>query len=595
MIISVSGGLLLFSAGPHFLNLPSWFPPKQSLLGFFITLHILYWIGRGIVASGNYQICKQTPFKFSDLKAFAILFFLVSLLLVWFGFVVFKNPYLYAYNHGNGAYFCQLLHNISQGVGPEHTVKFNGALYFHSNPYSYASAFAVVPQILPLFVLPSFYSLYPQPPMHVYSIILVVILAGSFGTYLAIRALGGSPFVSLLGATGYCLLPWVELPVFMMGFFDTLGFALYPYVFAALFAKKMAFFYVGIVFLALLNVPYTYSVIALGLITAIFFRAPRQGLIAMMIGFLILQWDSLVIKESLAGIWDLEKQPSGSLLQIFRECDVNTLKKATFFHIQYMGMVLMTMAFLPLAGIRRESKWNWPVIGLLVFAGVGAVMGLFRSYDWASHRNSNMVVPVYLCAFMVYLGFRETPREAMTLTGQHFRQKNTYILAGLLLLASIVSSSFWFSSHYPWSPLTRKQPPMVLVRSAAINTQYEKILSRLNEYIPRNASVAYRIDAALQAFITNRQSAWYLGFHPEGVEYFFIQTREVEYVDPHLPPWKEHLAKVEADKRNELLYSDEGLVIYKNLEPKPIPRLESALGWDILYKAVVPRKWFDQN
>jgi len=589
MIISVSGGLLLFFAGLHLLNLPSWFPPKHSLLGFFITLHILYWIGRGIVVRRNCPLCERGSFDLSDWRAVSILFFFTALMLVWFGFVVFKNPYLYVYNHGNGAYFCQLLHNISQRVGPEHTVKFNGALYFHANPYFYASAFAVVPQILPLLVLPPLYSLYPQPPMHVYSIILVVVLAGSFGTYLAIRALGGSPFLSLLGATGYCLLPWVELPIFMMGFFDTLGFALYPYVFAALFAKKWHFFYAGIVLLALLNVPYAYSVIALGLITVFFFRAPRHGIAAIVIGFLILQGDILVIKESLAGIWDLEKQPSGSLLQIFREYDLNALKKASLFHIQYLLMLLMTMAFLPLAGIRKEGRWNWPIIGLLIFAGIGAVMGLYRSYDLASHRNANMVVPIYLCAFMTYLNFRGNA-GVQILEGKA-QTRSSHVLLGVLLSASIVSACFWFSSHYPWSPLMGRHSPMTLVKTSAINSQYENVLSKLNQYIPENASVAYRIDSAIQAFITNRQKAWYLGYHPEGVEYYFIQTREVEYIDPNLPLWKEHLAKVEADKRNKLLYRDEGLVIYKNLEPKPIPRLEAVLGWGILIKALVPGKW----
>ena len=102
--------------------------------------------------------------------------------------------------------------------------------------------------------------------------------------------------------------------------------------------------------------------------------------------------------------------------------------------------------------------------------------------------------------------------------------------------------------------------------------------------------MAYRIDAGIQAYITNRQKAWYLGYHPDGVEYYFIQTKEVIQIDQNLPPWKEYLAQVENDRNNRLLYKDEGLVIYKNTNPQPIPRLESVLGWDVLLRALLPGK-----
>jgi len=498
------------------------------------------------------------------------------------------NPYLFDYNHGNGAYCSQVLHNICSGLGPEQTVKYDEVLFFKSNPYFYASAFAAQPHVLPIILLTPIYCLHPYPPMHVFAVVILVMILGSWGTYLAIRALGGSKLMALMASMGYCIMPWVERPIFLHGHYDVISFAIYPFIFASLFARRWVYFYVSVLLLAIINMPYTYSVMALGLIIVVFFKAPRHGLIALTIGLIVMLWDKAIIQESLCGIWDVGKQPAGTLFQIIKDLDGFSLVKGILFHGVYLFLLLMTVSFLPLFGIKKGDKWNWPVIGVLLFALVGAFMGLFRSYDIASHRNANMVVPVYLCAFMVITGI-----NCNTVNDQKEDKalRNNSVLFFFLIFAGIMSTTLWFSHHYPWAGLTGKGILSIsYIKSNTVNKSYEHILSKLNEYVPETASVAYRIDAGIQAFITNRQKAWYIGLHPEGVEYYFIQTKEIIQIDKNLPPWKEYLAKVENDRNNRLLYKDEGLVIYKNTNPRPIPRLEGVLGWDVLLRALLPGK-----
>jgi len=581
------GSLLLIS----FFILPHIAINRARFIGATFTFFIISW---GLYYSKEYLSVRfgflsdrlSLSRLFFESKAGLILILFIVLIVCWSGLDIFMNPYLYDYNHGNGAYCSQVMHNLCVGLGPENTVKYNEVLFYKSNPYFYASAFSAVPHILPLLLLTPIYCLYPHPPMHVFSVVILVMTLGSWGTYLAVRALDASKTMALAAAVGYCVLPWVELPIFMHGHFDAIAFAIYPLLFASLFSRRWIIFHLFVFLLAIINIPYTYSVMALGVIVAIFFKAPRHGLLAIAIGISVMLWDRAIIQESLCGIWDVAKQPAGTLFQIIKDLDAFSFVKGILFHGVYLFLLLMTVSFLPLFGIKKGDKWNWPIIGILLFALVGAFMGLFRSYDIASHRNANMVVPVYLSAFMVITGVNrntmDDPKEGEAL-------KNNMMLIFFLIFTGIASTTLWFSHHYPWAGLTGKGILSIsYIKSKTVNKSYEHILSKLNEYVPETASVAYRIDAGIQAYITNRQKAWYIGLHPEGVEYYFIQTKEIIQIDKNLPPWKEYLAKVENDRNNRLLYKDEGLVIYKNTNPQRIPRLESVLGWDVLLRALLP-------
>jgi len=578
-------------------NIPTWIPGrlfryKGEFLGIVFTFIGLFWSLYGINVSITRKYgCFPDRWKrclvFIENKSLLILSIFVVLTLVWLGLVIFNNPYLVKYNQGNGAYFAHVLHNLCNGIGPEETTKANGSLFYLSNPYFFTSVFSVSPQILGYFLLAPLYCLYPYPPMHIYSMAIVVVLFGTFGVYLAIQALGGSKIMSLLGAMGYSLIPWVELPILYHGNFDNLGYAVYPYVFAFLFSQRWRLFYISLFLLAMISIPYTYSVMGLGVVVALFFKAPKQGIITFIIGFMILQWDMAVVRQSLCGIWDSGTQYPGLFAQLVLGCDIKTLIKPFLFQIIYIFTLLLTVSFLPLYGVRRQKKWNWPIIGMLLFALIGASMGLFRSWHWFFHRNSNLVVPIYLSAFMAYISIRRLNEERNK--GHEITQRE-HILIGILLFSSITSITLWCPSHshYPWVALRSLNNPLDLIKPLPNNQKFTHILTKINELVPNNASVAYRVDMGLEAFVANRHKAWEMGYNPEGVEYYIVQTRSINQIDTYYPKWQERLEKLEDNKNYKLLYKNDVLVIYKNLKPEPIPRLESVLGWDVLWKALIP-------
>ncbi len=592
-LLKASVLLLLTSLVISFLILPWVSINRIRFLAAIVTFLMIFWglYFRKVEVKAGFKLFAgryNLQFQLIESKAKWILISFTVLVIFWFGLDVFMNPYLFDYNHGNGAYFAQVLHNLYSGLGPENTVKYNEVLFYRSNPYYYASAFSAVPHVLPCILLPILYAVFPFPPMHVFAVVTFVLIFGPLGIYTAVRALEGSKTLSLVGAIGYGLLPWVERSIFFHGHFDVLSFAVYPYVFASLFSRRWPLFYASVFLLATINLPYTYSAIAIGIMAAVFFKAPRHGFVVIIIGLSVLFWDQAIIRESLKGIWDVSRRPEGTLLQLFLDLDAGSFLKAVLFHLLYTLLLVMTVGFIPLLGIRSNNRWNWPVIGILLFAVVGVVMGLFRSYDLASHRNANMVVPIYLSAFMVLAEIFH-PKDSKLEQEDHKAYLAPIVF---LLIAGLVSMTLWFSNHYPWAGVTNKGIlSLNYFTSSPVTEKYGHVLEKMKEFVPEDASVAYRIDAAIQAYITNRQKAWYLGYHPDGVEYFFVQTKDIVYIDKNLPPWREYLDKVEHDKNNIVLYKDDGLVIYKNLNPKPIPRLESVLGWNILLKALIPDRY----
>lgn len=574
------------------------FSQNRRILCAVVTFIGLFWILRSLETyiSKKYDCLPEkcrSLLIFIENKALLLLTFFIIVLLLWLGLAVFKNPYKPEYNHGNGAYFAHVLHNICTGIGPEHTTKYL-THRLQNNPYFFASTFPLSPQILPLFVLSPLYWLYPYPPMHVFAMVIVVISFGSFGIYLAIRALEGTKTTALLGAVGYCIIPWVELPIHFLGSFDNLGFAVYPYVFAFLFSRKWKSFYISLVLLATINIAYAYAVVGLGAVVAVFFKARKQGVIAILIGCTVMCWQMALVGAGLKGIWNEPKVPPGFFTQFVLSRDIKSLIKPALFHIVFIFNLLMTVSFIPLLGINTQKKWNWSIVGLLFFSFFGAAMGLFRSYGWTFHRNSNMVVPIYLSTFIAYIQFYKVSKtsEHNTVTTQR------HIIFAFLLFSGITSTTLWFTEHLPWSGIGHliNKPHNNISRLSSVNVlrenpnnkEFNRIIETINKFVPENAAIAYRIEAGLQAFITNRQKNWHIGEHPEGVEYYIVQTKKIRYIDVNLPPLQEHIYRLENETENfELLYIDNVLRIYKNLHPKPIPRLENILGWDILLKSLV--------
>lgn len=95
----------------------------------------------------------------------------------------------------------------------------------------------------------------------------------------------------------------------------------------------------------------------------------------------------------------------------------------------------------------------------------------------------------------------------------------------------------------------------------------------------KNASVATNIDSNIQAFLSNRQSSWFIGSEPEGVEYYIIRPEDSSGWNL---PWRKTLAKIQAGKDYKLLYEGDRLFIYMNINPKPIPHPENTKIWNLL-------------
>jgi hypothetical protein len=514
--------------------------------------------------------------------AFGLLIALDIGILAWAGFTLFRDPYLPQYNTGNAAYYVQVLHNLSQGLGPEQSVKAGGALYFHDSPYYFGSTFSIVPQFLPLAVLAPLYALHPFPPMHVFAMVIVVVLAGSCGMFLALRALGGTRTIAALGAAAYYLMPWVEKSVFFNGAYDNLAFAVYPFVFAGLFARRWALYHAGVVLLCLISLSYVYAAVALGIIVALFFQERRHGFITAAVALAFMGWDTLIVKQSLAAVWQGGEPPKGVFTAFLTMNGFRDLLAAMKFHSVYLATLLLSVALAPLFGLRRDGRWNLPLLGLLAFAGAGAFMGLFRSYDWASHRNANMVVPIYLGAFMVWLGYGRAPDS---------QGRRSAWRLGLLCACSMAAFILLGTEHYPWSGLRRLGKGRAHRESRALaRRDAQRVWDKIQGSVPADAAVAFRIDAGLEAFIANRQKVWNVGYNPEGVEYYVIQTEPISFISRDYPAWEERLRKLESGKDFRLLYKDQGLVIYQNLKPAPIPRREDILGWDVLWRCLLPEE-----
>jgi hypothetical protein len=560
------------------------------LITFWLVFWGFYWTERSLQNSNSFASITGKPFlSIIEKKALLFLIAFVCIVLIWIGFVIFRNPFLYEYNQGNGAYFAQVAHNICMGVGPEESIKANGSFFYQSNPYFYTSAFAVTPQLLGYALIAPIYCLYPYPPMHVFASVFYIVFFGSIGMYFTIQAMGGEKAFALLGAAAYSLLPWVELPMLFQGNFDLLGFAVYPYAFACLFSRRWKLLYIFSFLLAMINIPYSYSVMAFGIMVLLFFRAPIHGVIVILIGVLVWQWDMAVVRESLRGV--VLSEPL-KIMNIVLDQDFSAFRDSLLYHSSYLVLLLMTVSFFPIWGLYRGKKWNRQLLGLLFFAAVGIGMGLFRSYGWTFHRNANMVVPIYLGGFLSCLTISREHEACMEVQ----KSQGKRLKIRLFLFSGIVSMLLWFSWHFPWAGLRSlfdKGPvttisgtsEFALIKRLPHDGKFRHVLSKMNEFIPPEASVAYRVDAGLEAFAANRHKAWQIGYHPDGVEYFLIQTSAIDHIVNDYPEWQQHLKKIESSKNFRLLYKDDILVIYKNLDPSPVPRLEQILGWKILLRA----------
>ncbi|MEO5358848.1 MAG: DUF2079 domain-containing protein [Nitrospirota bacterium] len=534
--------------------------------------------------------CRKSTAAVEKYAVFILIAFIV-ITSSWLGFVLFKNPYVTAYNAHEAPYFVQMLYNYVSGNGPE-TSLYHNLEFLSSNPNYYASVFAERQRWSSIGLVALLYSLHPVPPMQVYAVILIVVILGCTGIYIAVRSLGATKLMSLLAAMGYILLPQVENLMFIRGHFDIVGLGILPLVFAALFKRRWGWFYFMCLLYAAISYPQTLFIMFLGIITGIFFRAWKQGMIASLIGLSVMLWDNAVLHQALCGIYN---DPSFFILVIDRflmDNDLTSkLMEILIFNVKYITLLLLAVSFLPLLGIRREGRWNTEVIGTLAFMLPGIGMSfVYGDYGFFYQRNDPFIVPIYLSAFEAYVALKKDANKA----------PNTEVILRSLLIAGTVSVSLFATTHFPWV-INYTCPKMItkdyydvdsfktLITEQAKNQKKRFVLEKIAEYIPSDASVACNVSTDIMAFLTNRQSVWFFPSYPLGVEYFVIEGAQFAASLKNMHNYRiSYKLCTDTDNFKILYYSLENtVVIVKNLHPSPIPRNETILGWRILINTLL--------
>jgi len=556
-----------------------------SVLGCWV-FHALY-NRLSLFKSERVKISIEHCAGFAERNAYLLLVGFIAIHLVWSGLVIFLNPFERGYNHGDAVFSSQMLWNLADGLRPENSYfTFPQGLPTGEDPRycgsdGYVSVFTLHQYWLPMLILTPLYAIYPHPPMHVFATIIVVVGVGVPGMFCALRAAGGSKRLALLGAVGYVLLPHVEILLFFKGYFAVLALAIMPWVFAALFARKWWAFYAASLCLAAVSYPYTFTVMIIGVVTAVFFRAALQGTIAFLIGFVIMKWDSAVFTASVLPYY----QDASAIPSFFKHFILNrtigSLVAPFRTNINYIGSILQAGAFLPILALRRNRRWDLPLIGLLVITGISFVPMLFRSVGWEAQRNSNFIVPLYICAFKAVVDLAGTRK--MSQLSHNNGPSSQKVVASVCLIFSMVSmillgndfrASSPLASHYPWGTNVKLRPTESTRKRSIAMAQFER-------HVPADAQLAFRAEGNYDALLANRQHVWHIGREPEGVKYYVFVGNMTSAGSEQL------VEKMRRDDAFSLVHEDSSVptVIFENLNARPIPRDEDLLGWGVLLGA----------
>ncbi len=521
----------------------------------------------------------------------------LTIYVIWAGVVIFSNPYEIYFNQGDGAAYTQYLYNLTAQNRPElsyisvNTVPVAGDLRFKwSGPYV-SMFFWGATYWLPFLVLPPLYSIYPHPPMHVFSVLLVVVVIGVPGMYFALRKAGGSKGLAFFGAVGYLLLPHVAVATFNRGYFDYIALAVFPWVFGFLFARKWYAFYLSCICLGAVGYPFTHTTIAIGLVTAIFFRAPLHGLVVVIIGYCIMQWDVLVFETAVQPYYaDGEKIPSfveGFILNR----TIGSLIPPFSFYLIYAGSILQSVGFFQFFGVRINGKWNFRVLGLLVLGLTGFAMLLFRSSEWTFQRNAMLFVPFYVAGLLGYIDWsnHQADNESSNSANRVLtNQKLGTIILVCCVTASIVCWTGWKNTaHF-------QRLNFLNVKPSEETKRFTKAIEIANSVIKPEDPLAIMASLELWAFFTNRQHVWYVGNEPPSVKYYLV----IGYPNTNqaaAEEWERTINTLKGNQNLELIhdtspakvsaFSPVPIMIFKNLNEQPIPRNEALLGWGVIQRA----------
>jgi hypothetical protein len=583
----LSGVFLLMNwhySGKHLIG-----PGKASFISIVICWLLYYLSTRKILGAEGVKASWRRCSIYIERRVYVFLIGFILIHLLWSGFVIFMNPYEWGFNHGDAIFYTQTLRNMVGGLRPESSYFALGASYNpliddprYCSANGYVSIFTLHQYWLPTLVLSPLYALYPYPPMHIFAQLIVVAAIGVPGMFWAIRAMGGTKNLALIGALGYALLPQVESLLFFKGYFDVMGFAVLPWIFAALFARKWWALYVSAICLAAISYPYTYTVMMIGLVTAIFFKACSRGVIVFLIGFFVMKWDSAVFISSQLPYKEMSELPS-FLKYYVLDRTIGSLIGPFRMYIDYIGSILQAGAFLPIFQIRRAAKWNMPVIGLFVFAALCFILMLFRSAAWEAPRNGVLIVPLYVSVFMAYINMTQNSQHPEIDDKSRSINKITTMCLSCCMISMILfgngySASSPLASHYPFGSNTK-------LSSTKFTLNRKNALEKLAKHVPENAPLAFMSEGNIDAVLANRQHVWPIGREPEGVQYY------IYFGFPGPPGSKlkkekqgDLIDRMQLDKKFKLLCKDDSIpmLIYENMKAHQIPRQENLLGWGVL-------------
>ncbi len=435
--------------------------------------------------------------------------------------------------------------------------------------------------------------------MHIYAVILVVVSLGCTGIYMAVRSLGATKTMSLLAAVGYVLLPQVEHLMFLRGEINIVGLGFLPLVFAALFRRSWGWFYFMCLLYATINYPHIFFIMFLGIIVAVFFKAWKQGIIAVLIGLAVLLWDNAVLRQAICGIYN---EPNYFTSIIFNRITSDAFLTGIFqvgltFTAKYITFLLMAVSFLPLLGIRREGKWNMEVIGILLFMLPFFGLSLVYDFGFFNQRNDVIIVPIYLSAVAAYMSLKKATGDLPNIEGK------LYILRSSLI-AGIISVSLFATAHFPW--VVNYTCPKFITKDYygvdsfnSLITEQKKnlgtriVLDKVAEHVPSDASVAINVYGDIRAYITNRRKAWIFPDNPPGVEYYIIEQGVANQPSSDNMNTYIKAYRLFNDTDNyKIIYvsQDDKFFIIKNLHTSPIPENKDLSGWKVISDALLMKR-----
>ena len=343
--------------------------------------------------------------------------------------------------------------------------------------------------------------------------------------------------------------------------------------------KLIVLFFLPSFCLSAISLPYTYTVMFIGVVAVIFFKALFPGTVVFLIGLIVMKFDTNVYVASVLPYYkDVLAIPS-FLKYYVLDRTISSLIFPFQFNSWYVISMLHSGAFLAPFAIRRDAKWNLPVIGLFLITCLCFILMLFRNAGWAAARNANFIVPIYLCTIKAFIEITATR------AGSSYQSENTSIrfAATTCLIFSMILTSLWgggfkfppYASHYPFGSNAK-------LHITEFTENRRNALSKLAQYVPANASLAFRSEGQFDAVLANRQHVWSIGREPDGVKYYLFFG--VPDTATESSEWSTLIDMTRRNKSFKLIYEDTAtpIILFENLKAHPIPRNEAIIGWDVL-------------